>query len=111
MNLQTTGKPWRWMIVGVVGLFLCPAVSAKDAFPLAGAIPGDVFFCDVGHHNPERDFLEQYWGEVFAAFGESGITADLWSLIGSQLDDESQAEVDRFKEMSDGNCNAMSLRR
>ncbi|MCP4248624.1 MAG: hypothetical protein GY778_16380, partial [bacterium] len=99
MNLQSTGKSWRWLIAGVVGLSLCPAASAKDAFPLAGAVPGDVFFCDLGHPNPERDFLEQYWGDVFAAFHESGITADIWSLIGAQLDDDAQAEVDRFKEM------------
>lgn len=82
----------------VVGLMLCPPAWAKDTFPLASAVPGDVFLCDVGRHNPERDFIDQYWGEVFAAVEESGLGGDLWALIGS-LVGETQTEVERLKEL------------
>ncbi|MHC4063807.1 MAG: TPR end-of-group domain-containing protein [Planctomycetota bacterium] len=100
MYKQATGRlSVGWMSALVVGLALCPAASAKDPFPLASAVPDDVYLCALGRHNPERDFIEQYWDEIFAAVGEAGVVEDFWSMIGALMDPEAQAEVDRLKEL------------
>ena len=92
------GLSLRMLAALLVGLMVCPPAWAKNAFPLASAVPDDVFLCDVGRHNPERDFIDRYWGEVFAAVEESGIGGDLWAVIGS-LVGETQTEVERLKEL------------
>ena len=82
-----------------VGL-LAPSAAAKGKSSLVGAVPDDVFICVAGRHNPERQFLCDYWDEVIDALKESGIGSDLMELIVSQLGEEQRAEVDRFKELA-----------
>ncbi len=82
-----------------VGL-LAPNAAAKGKSSLIGAVPDDVFICVAGRHNPERQFLCDYWDEVIDALKESGIGSDLMELIVSQLGEEQRAEVDRFKELA-----------
>ncbi len=82
-------------------LLLAPSTSANAGerrFTLADAIPNDVFVYVAGQHNPERAFLDDYWGEVFDALKQCGVGADLMELIDSLLGAEQQAEVGRLKQ-------------
>lgn len=72
--------------------------EAKGGFSLAGTIPDDVFLCVAERHNPEREFIDHYWGEVIEALAQSGIGEDLTGLVGSLLGVEQTAEIERLKE-------------
>ncbi|MEW6249911.1 MAG: hypothetical protein AB1716_04635, partial [Planctomycetota bacterium] len=48
------------------GLAAGPARAGQEGAPLARYVPADVFLYIEGRHNPERAFVERYWGEVFA---------------------------------------------
>ncbi|MFH0982640.1 MAG: hypothetical protein V2A79_14040, partial [Planctomycetota bacterium] len=74
--------------------------TTKEGFTLAGAIPNDVFLYVAQRHNPERQFLDDYWGEVFKALKQSGVSDDLIGLFGSLLgsDGKQTVEIERFKE-------------
>ncbi|GMU84041.1 MAG: hypothetical protein AMXMBFR47_39110 [Planctomycetota bacterium] len=74
-----------------------PLVSA-EGFTLARYVPNDVFVYVAEQHNPERQFLEEYWNEVFAALDKSGIGQDALELIGSVLSPKSAARAERLKE-------------
>ena len=82
----------------MIGLASAPPASAYDKFSLAKAIPDDVFIASVERHNPEREFLEKYWGEVWDAFMKSGVIEDGLELALSALDDEQGAELNRIKD-------------
>lgn len=77
-----------------------PAPEAKHGFTLGRAIPDDVFMYIAERHNPERDFLDEYWGEVFQAAAQSGIGDDLLGLLrsGFGFSAEQKAEIERLKE-------------
>ena len=77
-----------------------PAPEAKLGFTLGRAIPDDVFMYIAERHNPERDFLDEYWGEVFEAAAQSGIGDDLLGLLrsGFGFSAEQKAEIERLKE-------------
>ena len=81
-----------------VAALIAPAQVADDEFTLASAIPNDVFLYVAQRHNPEREFLDRYWGEVFEALAQSGIGEDLLDLLGSLLGAEQAAEVERLRE-------------
>ncbi|MFQ5805107.1 MAG: tetratricopeptide repeat protein, partial [Phycisphaerae bacterium] len=92
-----------YLSAGLVATLLVPSLSApahaiETRFTLAGAIPNDVFLCAAERPNPEREFLAQYWGEVFDALKQCGIGEDALELIGSLLGEEQKAEVARLKE-------------
>jgi tetratricopeptide (TPR) repeat protein len=82
----------------LVASVAAPTYAADKPFTLAGAVPNDVFLCIAAQHNPEREFLENYWGEVFDALKHCGVGEDLLELIGSSLDAEQKAEVERLKQ-------------
>lgn len=87
------------LVVGLVApAMVTKAPATEDGFTLAGAIPNDVFLYVAGRENPERDFLDQYWGEVFDALGQSGVGGDLMGMLGSLLGTEQMAEVQRLKD-------------
>ncbi len=91
------------MTGGVVAALLlaslaAPAHADEQQFTLAGAVPNDVYICVAGQHNPEREFLHEYWGEVLDALKQSGVGGDLLELIDSFLDAEQKAEVERLKQ-------------
>ena len=84
----------------LVAALIIPAPAAEDGFTLAGVIPNDVFLYTAARHNPEREFLDRYWGEVFEALRQSGVGDDAIELLGSLLglDAEQAAEVERLKQ-------------
>lgn len=72
-------------------------------FPLAKAVPSDVFIAVMAKENPERAFLEKYWAGVWDAFQESGIMEDVWDLLTENVSDEDldtiEAARERFGEL------------
>lgn len=74
------------------------ARGANDSFTFASVIPDDVFLCIGATHNPDREFLEAYWNDVFEAAKKSGVGDDFMSLIGSLLDADQMEEVNRIKQ-------------
>lgn len=86
----------------VTALFIvaltAPAPVANDGFTLIGAIPNDVFLIEAERHNPDREFLDEYWGEFFEALGQSGVGDDLLELFSSLLGVKQTAEVERLKQ-------------
>ena len=83
-----------WILLAA---FLTPVQAEEGAFTLTRQIPADVFLYVGGRHNPERAFLEEYWGEVFTALKNSGIGDDLLELIGSMMDAGQKSEMERLK--------------
>ncbi|MFQ6048505.1 MAG: hypothetical protein ACE5K7_04000, partial [Phycisphaerae bacterium] len=84
-----------------VVLLSAPAPGQQDGFTLAGAIPNDVFAYLAERHNPEREFVRQYWGEVVDALKQCGIRQDALELIGSLLGEEQKAELARLEERAE----------
>ncbi len=75
--------------------------AADDEFSFANVIPNDVFLYVSSMKNPDRAFLDQYWGEVFEALQESGIGEDVINLFSSLVgmgNDKVAAEVGRLRE-------------
>jgi tetratricopeptide (TPR) repeat protein len=81
-----------------VAALAAPAPGIDDGFTLADAIPNDVFFYVAERHNPQREFLEEYWGEVFEALSQSGVGDDLLDLFGALLGEKRAAELERLKQ-------------
>lgn len=89
-----------------LGLVAAPAAARPQETaarsPLVAAIPSDVFIVSGQRHNPERAFLEQYWGEVWGAFEESGVAPEFFEMLASRMDEATRAEmervIDRFAE-------------
>jgi len=81
-----------------VAALVGPAPGVEDGFTLAHAIPHDVFMYVAERHNPDREFREQYWGEVFEALAQSGVGDDLLELFGSLLGAKQTAEIERLKQ-------------
>lgn len=81
-----------WMAAALI----VPAQGSKEEFVPAAAIPDDVFLFSVMRHDPDRAFLDEYWGEVFEALSESGIGDDVFQLLNSMLGTEHAAEVERL---------------
>ncbi len=77
---------------------IAPAYVAEEQFTLTAAVPNDVFLCAAERHNPEREFLCQYWGEVIDALKECGIGDDLFGLLGSLMGEKEMARVEELKE-------------
>lgn len=82
----------------LVATAAAPAEAAEQKFTLARAVPNDVFLYVAGQDNPEHEFLDRYWGEVFDALAECGVVEDLMEVVGSFLGEEEMAEVERLKE-------------
>jgi len=99
MNTPRIARVAVWQIALVTGL-TAPAATATEARRLAAAVPDDVFLCISGRHNPERKFLDDYWGDVFTALKASGVGTDLLELIGGRLGDEQKAEMLRIKALA-----------
>ena len=87
-------------VLFVPGMTVNRAVAQTDmsAFPLTKAIPADVFIAVATRANPEREFLDQYWGEVTKAFMDSGILTDVWDLITDAVPDE---QIDEVEDIAD----------
>lgn len=93
----------------IVGLMVCvtpelvvSTTLAAPPFTLTRAVPQDVFFCAAARHNPDREFLDAYWSEVFDTLKSTGVVDDAVELIGSFLGEEQRTEVDRLKTLATG---------
>lgn len=75
-----------------------PAEPKQADFTLSGCVPNDVFLFVAGRHNPERDFLDRYWDEVFTALRQSGVGTDLLDLLGTLFQGDQKAEFARLKD-------------
>ncbi len=89
---------WSVWVVAA-GVLLPGAVRAEttnpaEKFSLARAVPSDVFITVAARTNPEREFLDDYWAEVCAAFSESGIVDDVLDLVTDQIPDEDLEEIE-----------------
>ncbi len=74
-----------------------PAAVAKELpkqFTLGRYIPQDVWLYYHGVHNPERDWLDAQWGEVFDALSRSGIDRDIKSLVLASASPEDRAGIE-----------------
>ena len=95
----------RGIITGavcIVGLSLTAMFrtveAPPDGFKLAGVVPNDVFLYIAERHNPQRQFLDDYWRDVFDALAQSGVGQDALDLVGSLLGAKPAAEAARLKE-------------
>ncbi len=84
----------------VAPALLKPETSAVGGFTFSQVVPDDVFMFAAGRHNAERDFLDNYWGEVLQAIKDAHVIEDVTELFGSVLGlgPEQAAEVERIKE-------------
>lgn len=99
MNKGNRSRVMGLVVVLVAAGWSLPAAWASDdGFTLPAVVPQDVFLCVAERNNPERDFLDQYWGEVWAALKESGIGTDVMALITAVMNEDQQAELERLKE-------------
>ena len=74
-----------------------PVAADESRFPLTDAVPNDVFLCVAGQSTPELAFLDEYWGTVFEALDKCGIKDDVFALLGTVINSEQMAEVERLK--------------
>lgn len=86
-----------WVAALAIAVLASPAAQAQEeGFELPSAVPDDVFLCVAERPNPEREFLNAYWGEVWEAFQDSGVCEEAMDTITLLLDEEQQAEVERL---------------
>ena len=88
-----------WVALLAITL-LAPNALAKERSRLVNAVPSDVFLCVSGQHNPERAFLDDYWGGVFDALKQSDVGPDLMALVGSLMGEKQVAEVQRLRTLA-----------
>ncbi len=84
------------------------AETDLSKFSLCRAAPADAFITVAGRGNSEREFLNQYWNGVTAAFWESGIVTDVWDLITETVPDENLAEIEEIKERFSELCDKVN---
>ncbi|MCZ6816626.1 MAG: hypothetical protein O7F76_07980 [Planctomycetota bacterium] len=74
------------------------AETDLSKFPLIRFVPSDVFVTVAARSNPERKFLDDYWGEVTKAFHDSGIVEDVFDMITDAVPDEDLDQVEEVVE-------------
>ncbi len=76
------------LLLGLVAVPLAtpPAHAAK--LNLKRAVPDDVFLLVYAKHNPERDFQQAYYEEIWKAVQETDLINKVVKIVTSQLDDE-----------------------
>jgi len=99
INTQPTRLMMRGVLLAAATAVVVPAQAKEAKFDLVSAVPDDVFICVAARHNPEREFLEDYWGEVMDALEQSGVVADVMGLMSGLQTQEQKAQIERMKEM------------
>ena len=97
MNARVSRSTGGLLATLLVITLIAPAHAGDPPFSLAGAVPNDVFIFTAERHNPEREFLHEYWGSVFDALCQTGIGDDVMGLLGTLLGADQMAEVERLK--------------
>lgn len=80
----------------LAALSLPVMADTKPSFTLGKAVPSDVYIYVHGTHNPEREYLDKYWGEVWSSFKKTGIIEDLHTLITSSAPPADKEKFDTF---------------
>lgn len=103
MNLRKPHRICAWAVaIGLIGLpGMALAKTDMSKFPLAKALPADAFIGVAAKNNPERKFLDDYWGKVGEALSDSGVGQDVWDMISDMMPDDQVEKVEdvlnRFK--------------
>lgn len=77
-----------------LALAASPAFAGDHPFPLASCAPPDAYLLVAARHNPERDFLDQYYARVFDAVTKCGAIDEIWELITSTQDPDAVEQAD-----------------
>ncbi len=78
--------------------FVLSANVRAAEFSLIRAVPDDVFLVVSAQHNPERQFLNEYWDDVAQTFMDTGICEDAMTMLGSAIGEDEMNEVNRIKD-------------
>ncbi|MFW6168963.1 MAG: hypothetical protein ACODAD_00635 [Planctomycetota bacterium] len=89
-------------------IFCCPlvwaaacsvgSITAAQPLDLRQGVPDDVFLVVQKKHNPERDFQQAYYEEVWDTIRETRITERALEIATAQMGEDDQARVDRVIE-------------
>lgn len=82
----------------VMLLAVAQSVSAADTVDIRRGAPEDVFLVVYGKHNPERDFQQQYYEEVWKTVQETQIVDRIVKIVTSRMKDE---DLDKAKAVVD----------
>ena len=86
-----------YLAVAALAAFTLPvAADTKPTFTLGKAVPSDVYIYVHGTHNPEREYLDKYWGEVWSSFKKTGIIEDFHTMITSSAPPAEREQFDTF---------------
>ena len=65
---------------------------------LKEAIPTDMFLAIHGQHNPERDYQQQYYGEIWETVQETQIIEKVSALISARMSDDESAQASQVRD-------------
>ena len=65
---------------------------------LKEAIPTDMFLAIHGKHNPERDYQQQYYGEIWETVQETQIIEKVSALISARMSDDESAQASQVRD-------------
>lgn len=80
-----------FVLISTTGVF---AGELSPSYTLGRYIPGDSWLYVHSVENPQREWIQQQWGEFFTALKQSGIDRDLTSLIFSAVSQEHAKEIE-----------------
>jgi tetratricopeptide (TPR) repeat protein len=60
-------------------------------------VPDDVFIVTGARHNPDRQFLDEYWAGVWNQFMDSGVPTEAFELVMGLADEGQRAEFARLE--------------
>ncbi|MBP7933576.1 MAG: hypothetical protein KA354_02905 [Phycisphaerae bacterium] len=91
-------SPYRRFLVTLTLAALTPVVMAenKPSFTLGGGVPSDVYIYIHGAYNPEKEYLDKYWKDVWTSFKKTGIIEDVHTLISSTAPPADREKFDSF---------------
>ena len=85
----------------IASSFAASTVLAGDDFTLAEYTPNDVLLFTATKGNPERDFIDRYWDEVFDELEKSGLDEDLIDLFSTLIGLAGQDRTEEINELKD----------
>ena len=95
-RLNSPGRLGAGIVLALSTLTAPITLAQEEQFRLPTAVPDDVFLCISARPNPERDFLDNHWAEVWEAFEDSGVIDDLLDILPILMGEEEQAELERL---------------
>lgn len=74
------------------------SITAAEPLDLRRGVPDDVFLVVQKKHNPERDFQQPYYEEVWDTILETGVAERALKIATADIGEEGQARVNRVIE-------------